>query len=326
MSTTAATWPQPVTAGAGPHLAAGRLGRLAEGPPRRDRLVGTAAALLAVLVWGGALSVTRLGVAGDATLGTHDIALLRCLPPALALLPVLLRHGVSPLRRAGPGVTLALLLGGGAPFGLLVAAGLRLAPAAEAGALLPGTMPLFVALLSVVLLGERLGGRHLAGFGLVAAAVALIAGPGVLAGGAGTGFAGHALLLAAAVVSAGYTIALRCSGLGPWHAAALVSAGSVLAFGPVYLLALEPRILAAPWREVALQGLCQGALLGLVAPIAFAVAIARLGAMRAAAFGGLTPVVAALAGTLLLDEVPDGTTALAVAVAGLGVILVSQRR
>ncbi len=299
MNTTAVTWPQPTLASAGPPVPAARLHGAAEALPRRDRLVGTTAALLAVLVWGGTLSVTRLGVAGDATLGTHDIALLRCLPPALAPLPVMLRHGVSPLRRAGPDVTLALL---------------------------PGTMPLFVALLSVVLLGERLGGRHLAGFGLVAAAVALIAGPGVLAGGAGAGFAGHALLLAAAAVSAGYTIALRCSGLGPWHAAALVSAGSVLGFGPVSLLALEPRILAAPWGEVALQGVCQGALLGLVAPIAFAAAIARLGAMRAAAFGGLTPVVAALAGTLLLDEVPDGTTALAVAIAGLGVILVSQRR
>ncbi len=291
---------------------------------RRETAVGVGAALLAVTVWGSALSITRAGLADGTALGAHDIVVLRFLGPSVALMPVLLRQGLGPLRSAGAGTVLALLVGGGAPFVLLAAAGLRLAPAAEAGALLPSTMPLFVALLSVVLQGERLGRRRIAGFALVSAAVVLVAGPGMFVGAAGPGLRGHVLLLGASAVAAAYTVALRRSGLGPWHAAALVSAGSMLAFGPVYLMALEPGLTAASWREIAVQGLSQSVLSGLVAPVAFATAIARLGATRAAAFGGLTPVVAALAGVLLLDETLGGATALAVGVASLGVALASR--
>ncbi len=291
---------------------------------QRDTAIGVGAALVAVAVWGGALSVTRSGVTGSATFGAHDIVVLRFLAPSLVLLPVLLRAGTLPLRRAGVAAILALLVGGGAPFVLLVAAGLRLAPAAEAGALLPSAMPLFVALLSAVLLGERLGRLRLAGLGLVAMAVGLIAGPAMLAVG-DSGFGGHVLLLLAALVAAGYTIAMRKAGLSAPHAAALVSGASVLTFGPIYLVALDPGILRASAAELAAQVACQGLLAGLVAPIAFATAIARLGATRAAAFGGLTPVVAAATGVLLLGETPDAVTVVAVAVASLGVVLASRR-
>ncbi len=53
----------------------------------------------------------------------------------------------------------------GAPFALLISIALRYAPAGHGAALTPGTMPLFAALLGVLLLGDRPGRFALAGLG-----------------------------------------------------------------------------------------------------------------------------------------------------------------
>ncbi|WP_160937177.1 EamA family transporter [Teichococcus coralli] len=287
--------------------------------PSRGAGLGIAAALLAAVVWGGALAMTRLGVAGPGRLGPADIALLRFTAPALLLLPVLLR-ALPRLRQVSPWLLAALLAGGGAPFVLVAGAGLRHAGAAEAGALLPGTVPLCVAVVSV-LFGERLGLRRLAGLALIAAAVLAVAGPSALDGFAEAG-TGHMLLLAAALLASLYTVGLRRAGIGAWEAAAFVSAGSVLALVPLYLLA-GPALPAAPWDMLALQALFQGGASGLLAPVAFALAVTRLGAARAAAFGGLSPGIAALFGFALLGETPALLPVVAVLAAGLGVALVN---
>lgn len=282
--------------------------------------LGVAAGLAASAIWGGALAVTRLGVAGEAPLAPADIALLRFTGPAVILLPVLVRAWPR-LRRVAGWQLLVLLIGGGAPFVLVAGTGLTIAGAAEAGTLLPGTVPLCVALLSG-LLGERLGGLRIGGLVIIGVAVVAVITPGVLAGGAGR-WPGYALLLGAAVLAAGYTIALRRSGLGPWEAAAFVSVGSLFGLALLGVAALPPGVLAAPLREVATQAAFQGVASGVLAPVAFAAAVRRLGASQAAAFGSLSPGAACLSGFLLLGEVPDALTALAVIASGIGVVLVA---
>lgn len=89
--------------------------------------------------------MTRLGV--TTSLAAVDIAALRFGVAGVILLPILWRRGLA-LDRLGWLGFAALALGGGAPFVLLVGAGLHFAPAAHAGALFPGVMPLFVALLA----------------------------------------------------------------------------------------------------------------------------------------------------------------------------------
>ncbi len=282
-------------------------------------LAGTAAALTTVTIWGAWVVVTRLGV--TTTLGPVDVAVLRFLIPAVVLSPVLAREGFA-LRRIGTVKTAAMVAGAGAPFFLVSSAGMRFAPAADVGALLPGTMPLFVALLSAVLAGERFGASRLAGFGLIVTGVAAIGGGG-LVGGADGAWRGHGLLLAAAGLWAGYTLALKRAGIGPWHAAALVSAYSAAGLVPVCLLGGASRLFEAPGTEVALQALFQGVLSGVVAMAAYGAAVRRLGASRAAAFSALVPVVAALLAIPVLGEVPDATTAAAIAAVAAGVVLAS---
>lgn len=289
--------------------------------PTPSLMPGVAAALAAAAIWGGALAVTRFGVSGEAPLSPADIAMLRFAGPALLLLPVL-RRAWPRLRRVPAALLALLLLGGGAPFVLVAGSGLGIAGAAEAGTLLPGTVPLCVALVSWTL-GERMGASGLAGLVMIGAAVAAVVLPSVGAG-AGSQGAGHALLLLAALLAAGYTIALRRSGLGPWEAVAFVSAGSVLGFGPFYVLAMEPGLAAASWEAIAVQAGFQGVASGILAPVAFAAAVRRLGAAQAAAFGSLSPGAACLAGCALLGEVPTAAATLSILVSGLGIALMAR--
>lgn len=283
--------------------------------------LGVAAGLAAASIWGGALAVTRLGVSGEAPLAPADIAMLRFSGPALLLLPVLCRAWPR-LRQVAPWQLAMLLAGGGAPFVLVAGSGLGIAGAAEAGALLPGTVPLCVALVSA-LLGERFGALRLAGLAMIGIAVAAVVGPSLGAGG-NDQWPGYLLLLGAALLASGYTIALRRSGLGPWEAAAFVSAGSVLCLAPFHVLAAGPGTPSMGWQGIAMQAAFQGLASGILAPVAFAMAVRRLGAAQAAAFGSLSPGAACAGGFALLGEVPDAATTLAVIASGLGVALVTR--
>lgn len=282
--------------------------------------LGIAAGLSASAIWGGTLAVTRLGVSAGAPFGPTDIAMLRFVGPALLLLPVL-RRAWPRLRQVPPWQLAVLLIGGGAPFVVVAGAGLSMAGAAEAGALLPGTVPLCVALFSAVL-GERFGIRRLVGLMLIGGAVAAVLVP-ALGDGVERRWEGYVLLLAAAMMSAGYTLALRRSGIGPWEAAAFVSLGSLIMLGPACLFG-EARVFTAPMASVLVQAGYQGLASGVVAPVAFVVAVRLLGPSRAAAFGSLSPGVACAGGFALLGEVPDALTSVAVAASALGVGLVAR--
>jgi drug/metabolite transporter (DMT)-like permease len=281
--------------------------------------LGIAAGLAAAAIWGAALAVTRLGVAGEAPFGPMDIALLRFLGPAILLLPVL-RRSWPRLRQVAPWQLALMLAGGGAPFVLIAGSGLSLAGAAEAGALLPGTVPLGVALVSLAL-GERFSAIRAGCFALIGGAVAAVVAPGL---GASGQWEGYGLLLGAALLSTAYTIALRRSGIGAWEAAAFVSIGSVIGLAPFYLLLGGSGLAAASLPDIAVQAAFQGIVAGILAPVAFAEAVRRLGAAQASAFASLSPGAACASGFALLGEVPDGVTTMAVLVSGLGVALIAR--
>lgn len=289
-------------------------------PPRgRDLGIGIAAALTATAVWGSWIVITRFGVTH--TLSPYDTAFLRFAIPAVILLPVLLREGLA-LRRIGPGRTILIAAGAGAPGFLCSTSGMQFAPAAHAGALLPGTMPLFVALLAALVWRERVGPSRVGGFVLIIAGVIAIGGYSVVASEAGE-WRGHLLFVTAAFLWALYTVAYRSAGIGPFHAAALVNFWSIAGFAPVYLLALDSHLPEAPWAEIALQAVSQGVLSGIVAIIAYGAAVRRLGAARAAVFASLTPVIAALVAIAALGEVPDTATIFGIVAVSLGVALAS---
>lgn len=284
----------------------------------RNLAIGLPAALAAALIGSGWQIASRHGV--TTTLGPLEIAVLRYGVPALVLLPLLIRTGLFP--RGLPRRRLGLLvLGGGLPFGLLALAGAQWAPAAHMGVFMAGSVPLFTALGARLAHGERISGLRLAGLLLIGAGMAVF-GVGSLADAAQT-WRGDLLFILAAMVWALYTLAFRGSGLTPWQGAAVINGWSSLLLLPVLLIFGAPKLLTAPWADVAWQALGQGVAAGLLGLVTYMIAIARLGAARASLSAALVPLSTALGAAWLLGEPLGVGTLAASALVACGVALAS---
>src|SRR5579871_5111785 len=153
-------------------------------------LSGAACGLAAVSIWSGWIVVARLGLRSSLT--PWDIAALRFAVAGLLMLPLVLARGLA-IDRLGWGGLAAIVLGGAAPV-FFANWGLTFAPAAHAGALFPGVMPLMVALLAAIVLGEAFTRAKMAGFALILSGVfAITIGSGGELGSAQN--LGHALFL-----------------------------------------------------------------------------------------------------------------------------------
>lgn len=271
-----------------------------------------------VSIWAGWIVTTRLGVTTNLTV--FDLAALRFGVGGLLLLPILLHRGFA-LDRLGWGGLLAIAIGGGAPFVFAAGGGLSFAPVAHAGALFPGVMPLFVALLATAILKEPFPMAKRIGFVLIFAGVLCIAGLSLLS--VGTQSIGHALFLTAAFLWACYTVAMRRAGLDGLHAAAISCVISMTLYLPVYALVLGGSDSYVPFGTLAFHGFYQGVLTMVVSLFLFGRAVSLLGASNGAAFGALGPALATLFAIPILGEIPSGTDWLGIAFISCGVYLAS---
>ncbi|MCC8934441.1 DMT family transporter [Rhizobium sp. 'Codium 1'] len=283
-------------------------------PDSRRSALGALSALSVVLIWATWLVSTRHSV--GAGLGPVDLSLLRYGIPALVLAPVWWRTGLFP--KGATGALALMVLGSGAPFFQIVAFGLRHTPASAAGVLLPGLMPLAVALIGILFLGEKPDRWRKLGM------LAILAGGGVLLfgnlGGDGLGWISFVILPIGATLWAVYTHAFRRSGLNAFEGAALICVWSTI-FNLAALPFVGTQFLSAPAGEIALQAVTQGLLSGLVATLLYGTAVRTLGGTQAAAYTAITPVAAAIGGTLFLSEPLGTATIVAALVTGLGVLL-----
>ena len=183
-------------------------------------------------------------------------------------------------------------------------------------------MPVFVALFSALLSGERFDAMRLIGFGAVLAGIVGIAAHGLFDLQSGA-WRGHILFLTAAAMFAIYTVTFRRSGLSPWHGAAIVNAYSLVLFAPFYLYFYGASLASAPLSEMATQGVVQGVLAGIVALFFFGESVRRLGAARAAVLGSFAPVLGALLAMPLLGEYPSRLAWIAIVAVSVGVVLAS---
>jgi len=285
---------------------------------------GMAFALLAVIIWAAWLPATRIAIADG--LGPADIALLRYAIPAVMLAPVCWRTGLMPT-----GVSPAMLLAmfcWGAPFVLLISAAMERASVAHTAAMVPCTMPVIAALAARAFFGERIPRERRIGILLIAIAAGGVL-VSALSGGGTTDLPTIGLLVLASCGWAAYTVAYRRSGLTAMQAAAVVFAWSTLLLVPVVLLG-GTGLTDLPPSSLLFHATTQGVLSGLVATIAYGLAINRLGVPRAASFSVLVPVLATTMAVFWIGETPsllDGI-ALAIGTSGVAVIngVISLRR
>jgi drug/metabolite transporter (DMT)-like permease len=228
----------------------------------RDRpqyLRGALYGFAAVSIWSGWIVVARLGL--RTSLSPWDIAALRFGVAGLILLPYLFSKGFAFDRLGWAGLA-AIVLGGAAPV-FLANSGLLFAPAAHAGALFPGVMPLMVALLAAAFLREELTLAKKLGFALILAGVlAIVCGSGSEFG--SWQAIGHGLFLSAALAWAFYTVAMRKARLDGLHAAAICAVGSMLLYLPIFALMPGTTLALASWSDLGLQAFVQGVLTAIV--------------------------------------------------------------
>ena len=285
-------------------------------------LTGILCALGAISIWSGSMAMTRLGVTTSLT--ASDITMLRFGVAGILLIPVLLKRGLA-LEKLGSLKFILLVLGAGVPYSLASSTGLLYAPAAHAGALIPGIMPLFVALFSLIFLKDRFSNQRKFGYifimtgllTIVAASSAAIGNDSII---------GHIMFLVAAFMWACYTIVLRQSGIDSLHATAIVSAGSLVIFAPIYCSIYGLNFLDAPAIDIIYQALFQGVFTAILALYLFGKAVSILGTSIGVSFGALVPGLAAIFAIPILGEYPSVFDWLGITIVTVGVYLASGGR
>ncbi len=275
--------------------------------------------LAAVAIWAAFIVVSRLGVRTNLT--PWDIAAIRFGTAGVLLLPYLVKRGLAVDQLGWIGLV-AIAVGCGAPMVLLVNAGLLFAPAAHAGALFPGVMPLMVAVLAAIVLKEAITPQKSVGLGLIVLGAVVI----VWATGGALGTRqniGHALFLCAGLAWAAYTVAMRRARLNGLHAAAIAAVASLVLYVPLYAALSGGNLLMAPIADVALQAIVQGVLTAIVALLLYGRMVGILGATAGAAFVALTPATTALLAIPVLGEWPSLIDWAAIVIISGGVYLLS---
>lgn len=279
---------------------------------------GLAFAALSVLIFSGWFVVTRFTVTHQ--LRVWDVTALRFGAGAVLLAPILLRQKL-PARAWLEGLFYALLWG--APFVLLVAAGLKLTSAAHASSIAPALMPVAAGMMAWAATRQRPAPRTLWSYLAIMAGLAalMLSRP---ATGQPVDPLGYAALALAATTWAAYSVCLRGSSLSALQSAALICFWSAVLFLPVYVgLGLSHLALASP-QEIAFQLFYQGVLMSCVALFAYNRAIEALGASAAAAMMALIPVLSTLLAIPVLGEIPSPAGMAAILVMAAGVAMASR--
>lgn len=266
-----------------------------------------------VLLWASfALSIRAIG---SSSLTSFDAALLRFLVPIVVLAPWLGRT-LRRLREQRTLVVVALGCGAGLPFFLVAALGGRLTRAALVGLVIPGTVPLFVALLAFALWRSRIGRPQALALGAILTGVAIIAA-------SWSASAGIVVLLLAGLMWSVYTVALRSSTLDPIGTALTLCLPSVLVALPLMALGVVPSHLldgTAAGQDVALFAVAQGVGVGVASTIFYTLAVRELGSPAAATFGAVSPVLTALLAVPLFGEHMTSASLGSLAVIVFGVV------
>lgn len=292
------------------------------GPTRASHLStylsGTLYGLAAVSLWSVWSPITRLSVTTD--LSPWDLTMLRLALPGVLLLPVVIKRGIGLDRLGWAGLAL-LIVSGGVPYVLFAVTGLSYAPAHHQTALNAGCMPIFVALIATLWIGETVAMAQRIGLGLILAGALLIVAWQGAAWQPTLGL-GHALFLVASFLWACFTVLLRHGRLEPLHAIAIVAVGSWL-FIPAYIAVQGPAVLQAPLSEIVWQGAFQGIVITIVSLLLYARTLSLLGASAGGAFGALVPVLSAVFAIPILGEWPTPSDWVAIGLISVGVYLAS---
>ncbi len=289
-------------------------------PATRAQRIGLAWGLLAAAIWASYSVLARLAV--KAGLSPMDLTLLRFLPGAVLMAPLLWRWGVRDLAGIGwrRGLVLTLLAGPG--FSLLFMTGFSLAPLAHGAVIAPACQMLAGMLLSSWLAQQPVTRESTVGAGVVMLGLAFMGGDSLLHREGSLTLLGDALFALAGLCWGLFGALSRRWHVDPLRVTTVVVVLAFVFVAPMFLATADmARLAAVGPGMLALQLLAQGLGAGLVAVLAYSRAAALLGAGRAAFFGAIVPAAASLLAIPVLGEVPTVLQSLGIAAVVLGLLL-----
>lgn len=282
------------------------------------RTIGICAAVVTVLVWTAFIVIARAS-AGRA-LTPFDIAFARVCGAALVLLPwgawLVMRSRGDPAAQSSffglspVSLRLTVTAGafGGLAYALLAYTGFFFAPATHASVLLPGSLPLWTALLAALVLRDRITPLRALGLALIVAGDLFVGGASLLhALDGGAIWKGDLFFMSAAFCWACYSVIVRRHGLEAVRATIAITVFAFMTYVPVYALltafgVVASRLDSAPAGEIAFQMLFQGVGSVVISGISFTRMIQYFGPVRSTMITALVPGLSALGAVVFLAE------------------------
>jgi len=278
-----------------------------------SRRLGLLAAVITVVIWTSFIVIAR--ASSQASLTSLDLGWARVVGAGLVLLPVgkwLTRQGgessffgLSPLSFH---VTAVCGLFGGAGYAALVYSGFFYAPAAHASVLLPGSLPLWTALLATLFIGEQISRTRWMGLAFILAGGGLVGGSSLLSAfEGGQIWKGDLLFMLASFSWSSYAVLARRYAVDPVRATVAITVFAVFTFVPAYALLvalglLQSKLVSAPIGELMFQMAYQGLGTVVIAGVAFTQMVRHYGAVRTTMITALVPGLSALGAVLFLGE------------------------
>ena len=286
----------------------------------RTRALGLMAALVTVTIWATFMLVTRFAVQGSFTV--EELLILRLVPGALVMAPLMWRLGVIPQGQSWPRAAM-LMVGASAVFPFLVSTGLAYAPSSDGGALAPGMLPFWTAIAAYFMAGEMTGPRRRLGLGMILLGAMIVSLWQIFAGTDAGAWKGHLLFLTGSGCWAVYTVIFRQSGLSPLHGLVIGLFWGTLLFAPLLIATGNVSFATASQLDIAVMIVLQSFIIGILAMFLYGYAVQILGAAEAAAFGALTPILALMGGMAFLGETVTALKIVGVTLVAAGVFLAS---
>jgi drug/metabolite transporter (DMT)-like permease len=294
------------------------------------KAVGVLAAVVTVVIWTAFIVIARASAdpARGGVLNPFDIVYARICGASLILAPWgwwLVRRdrrtqpwagsllGLSPLPLRQ---TLVAGFFGGLLYGMLAYSGFVFAPAGHASVLMPGSLPLWTALLAVLILGDRITPTRALGLVLIVVGDLMVGGTSLLHALDGSGvWRGDVLFILAAMVWSTYSVLVRHFALDAVRATIAITMLALVTYVPVYTVLawlqwIPANVFTAPWQDVAFQMVFQGMGSVVISGMTFTKMIQHFGPVRSTMITALVPGLSAISAVIFLGE-PLGWNVLA---------------
>jgi drug/metabolite transporter (DMT)-like permease len=304
------------------------------------RTIGIAAAVITVIIWTSFIIIARASAdpARGGTLTPFDIAFCRIVGASLILLPwgawLVYRDrargvgqssllGLSPLSLK---VTATVGFFGGLLYALLAYSGFAFAPAVHASVLMPGSLPLWTALLAVIVLHDRITLGRALGLACIVLGDLMVGGASLLhAFDGGEVWKGDVLFMTAAMCWATYSVLARRYALDAVRATIAITAFACVVYVPIYaaltwMHVTSGQVFTAPFKEVLFQAVFQGWGSVVISGITFTKMIQHFGPVRSTMITALVPGLSALGAVLFLGEPLHWNLAAGLALVTMGIL------